>query len=68
MPVLVEINLVSDDDDSLTMISDRISDDIPPQMKNLNMVIPILMYYLTLTHLTQLVVWLLPFSLIFADV
>ena len=27
------------------MISERISDDIPPQMKILNMVIPILMYY-----------------------
>ena len=32
------------------MISDRIYDDIPPQMKNLNMVIPILMYFLTFTH------------------
>ena len=32
------------------MISDRIYDDIPPQMKLLNMVIPILMYFLTLTH------------------
>ena len=30
------------------MISDRISDDIPPQMKNLNIVIPILMYFLTI--------------------
>ena len=30
------------------MISDRISDDIPPQMKNLNMVIPILMYFCSL--------------------
>ena len=30
------------------MISDRLSDDIPPQMKNLNIVIPILMYYLTI--------------------
>ena len=30
------------------MISDRISDDIPPQMKNLNIVIPILMYLLTI--------------------
>ena len=29
---------------------DRIYDDIPPQMKNLNMVIPILMYFLTFTH------------------
>ena len=28
------------------MISERISDDIPPQMKILNMVIPILMHYL----------------------
>ena len=27
------------------MISERISDDIPPQMKKLNMVIPILMHY-----------------------
>ena len=27
------------------MISERISDDIPPQMKILNMVIPILMHY-----------------------
>ena len=32
------------------MISDRIYDDIPPQMKILNMVIPILMYFLTFTH------------------
>ena len=30
------------------MISDRISDDISPQMKNLNIVIPILMYFLTI--------------------
>ena len=30
------------------MISDRISDDIPPQMKNLNIVIPILMYFLAI--------------------
>ena len=30
------------------MISDRISDDIPPQMKILNMVIPILMLLLQL--------------------
>ena len=30
------------------MISDRISDDIPPQMKNSNIVIPILMYFLTI--------------------
>ena len=29
------------------MISDRIYDDIPPQMKNLNIVIPILMYIST---------------------
>ena len=35
------------------MISERISDDIPPQMKNLNMVIPILMYFLTLTYQNQ---------------
>ena len=28
------------------MISERISDDIPPKMKILNMVIPILMHYL----------------------
>ena len=28
------------------MISDCIYDDIPPQMKNLNIVIPILMYFL----------------------
>ena len=27
------------------VISERVSDDIPPQMKNLNMVIPILMHY-----------------------
>ena len=27
------------------MISERISDDIPPQMRILNMVIPILMHY-----------------------
>ena len=31
-------------------ISDRISDDIHPQMKNLNMVIPILMHFLFFTH------------------
>ena len=31
------------------MISDRIFDDIPPQMKNLNIVIPILMYMYFLT-------------------
>ena len=30
------------------MISDRKSDDIPPQMKNLNIVIPILMYFLSI--------------------
>ena len=30
------------------MISDHISDDIPPQMKNLKTVIPILMYFLTI--------------------
>ena len=30
------------------MISDHIYDDIPPQMKNLNIVIPILMYILTI--------------------
>ena len=35
------------------MISERISDDIPPQMTNLNMVIPILMYFLTVTHQSQ---------------
>ena len=35
------------------MISDRIYDDIPPQMKNLNMVIPILMFFLTFTHRKQ---------------
>ena len=29
------------------MISDHKTDDIPPQMKNLNMVIPILMHFLT---------------------
>ena len=29
------------------MISERISDDIPPQMKILNMVIPILMHFCT---------------------
>ena len=32
------------------MISDRIYDDIPPQMKILNMVFPILMYFLTFTN------------------
>ena len=32
------------------MISDRIYDDKPPQMKKINMVIPILMYFLTFTH------------------
>ena len=37
------------------MISERISDDIPPQMTNLNVyiVIPILMYFLTFTHQNQ---------------
>ena len=30
-----------------------ISDDIPPQMTNWNMVIPILMYFLTFTHQKQ---------------
>ena len=30
------------------MISERISDEIPPQMKNLNMVIPILMRFYSL--------------------
>ena len=33
------------------MISERISDDIPPQMKMLNMDIPILMHLLLLSHL-----------------
>ena len=28
-----------------TLISEHISNDIPPQMKNLNMIIPILMHY-----------------------
>ena len=37
------------------MIFDRIYDDIPPQMKNLYMVIPILMYFLTFTHGKHLV-------------
>ena len=32
----------------MAMISDHIYDDIPPQMKNLNIVIPILMYFLTI--------------------
>ena len=32
------------------MVSDGIYDDIPPQMKILNMVIPILMDFLTFTH------------------
>ena len=32
------------------MVSERISDDMHPQMTNLNMVIPILMYFLTFTH------------------
>ena len=35
------------------MISERISDDIPPQMTNLNMVIPILMYSLSFTNRNQ---------------
>ena len=35
------------------MISDRIFDDIPPQMKNLNIVIPILMYFLTINIETR---------------
>ena len=35
------------------MISERISDDKPPQMTNLNMVIPILMYFLSFTHRNQ---------------
>ena len=35
------------------MISERISDDIPPQMTNLNMVIPVLMYFLTFSHQNQ---------------
>ena len=30
------------------MISDRISDDIPPKTKNLNIVITILMFFLTI--------------------
>ena len=30
------------------MISDRIYDDVPPQMKILNMVIPILLYFFLL--------------------
>ena len=34
------------------MISDSTYDDIPPQMKILNMVIPILMYLLTFTSKT----------------
>ena len=34
-------------------VSERISDDILPQMTNLNMVIPILMYFLTITHQKQ---------------
>ena len=36
------------------MISDCIYDDIPPQMKILNMVIPILMHFLTFTHRKQI--------------
>ena len=33
------------------MISELISDDIPPQMTNLNMVIPILMYFFKVLHI-----------------
>ena len=32
------------------MISERISDDIPPQITNWNMVMPILMPFLKFTH------------------
>ena len=35
------------------MISEGISDDKPPQMTNLNIVIPILMYFLTFIHQNQ---------------
>ena len=35
------------------MISERISDDIPPQMTKLDMVIPILMHFLSFTHRNQ---------------
>ena len=35
------------------MISERISDDIHPKMTYWNMVIPILMYFLTFTHQNQ---------------
>ena len=38
----------------LNIISERISDDIPPQMINLNMAIPILMYFLSFTHQNQI--------------
>ena len=37
-------------DDIPPQMKNSIYDDIPPQMKNLNMVIPILMYFLTFTH------------------
>ena len=36
------------------MICDRISDDIPPQMRNLNMVIPIQMHYCSLSRIGTL--------------
>ena len=35
------------------MISERVSDDIRPQMKNLNMVIPILVHFCKLEHSKQ---------------
>ena len=35
------------------MISERLSDNIPPQVTNWNMVIPILMYFLTFTFHNQ---------------
>ena len=35
---------------AVNVISDRIYDDILPQIKILNMVIPILIYFLTFTH------------------
>ena len=40
------------------MISERISDDIPPQMKTLNMIITILMHFcsLSLNHSRRVVV------------
>ena len=49
------------------MISDRIYDDIPPQMKILNMVIPILMYFLTFTNRKHFILFcfLLFFLLLF---